>query len=173
MKKSRCEKQRLNIYRYTVKRYYKISSLIKVFIIFCLPNTHSKSFSSKTSETWGLVIVKAPRSRPTTRQLHLLRKSAAFSEVPKIGECLSMVIARERNCCSGLFWWLSSMNSRRLCGKSQRSRPKLRCLTAASKTCSWLAVPMSSSLSPFSTICSPPGISTVRLLPKSCRTLQP
>lgn len=47
MKKSRCEKQRLNIYRYTVKRYYKISSLIKVFIIFCLPNTQSRSFLRK------------------------------------------------------------------------------------------------------------------------------
>ena len=79
-------------------------------------------------------MVKGTTLQTDNEAAHLLRKSAAFSDVPKIGECLSIVIARERNCCSGLFRWLSSMNSRRLCGKSQRSRPKLRCLTAASKT---------------------------------------
>lgn len=36
---------------------YKISSLIKILIISCLPNTHNKSPSSNTNDTLGFVKV--------------------------------------------------------------------------------------------------------------------
>lgn len=35
----------------------RICSLIRAFIIFCLPSTQSRSFSSKTRETLGLTMV--------------------------------------------------------------------------------------------------------------------